>query len=66
MRIAVGSDHRGANLRAKIVSLLQDLGQEVVDVEVQEDGTVDYPDIAAAVARKVSSGRGSDGAVEGR
>ncbi len=56
MRIAVGSDHRGANLRAKIVSLLQELGQEVVNVDVQEDGTIDYPDIAAAVAQKVSSG----------
>ncbi len=56
MRIAVGSDHRGVNLRSKIVSLLQDLGQEVVDVDVDKDETVDYPDIAAAVAQKVSSG----------
>ena len=56
MRIAVGCDHRGVNLRAKIVSLLQNLGQEVVDVDVQQDGTVDYPDIAAAVAQKVSNG----------
>ncbi len=56
MRIAVGSDHRGVNLRAKIVSLLQDLGQEVIDVGTQHHEPVDYPDIAALVAEKVSSG----------
>jgi len=56
MRIGVGSDHRGVNLRAKIVELLAGLGQEVVEVGSYDDQSVDYPDIAALVARKVSTG----------
>lgn len=56
MRIAVGSDHRGVNLRSKIVQLLTRLGQEVVDIGSYDDESVDYPDIAAVVARQVSNG----------
>ena len=55
MRIAVGSDHRGVELRAKLIGFLQELGQEVVDLGTHGDQEVDYPDIAAIVARKVSS-----------
>jgi ribose 5-phosphate isomerase B len=54
MRIAVGSDHRGVDLRRKIVSLLTRLGQEAIDVGTDEQGPVDYPDVAAAVAGQVS------------
>jgi len=54
MRIAVGSDHRGVELRAKLKNFLQSLGQEVVDVGSFGSDEVDYPDIAAEVARKVS------------
>jgi ribose 5-phosphate isomerase B len=56
MRIAVGSDHRGVGLRAKVVSVLAGMGQEVLDLGTNEDGAVDYPDIGAMVARKVSEG----------
>ncbi len=55
MRIAVGSDHRGVDMRAKLVELLGRLGQEVVDVGCHSSEAVDYPDIAAQVARKVAS-----------
>ena len=54
MRIAVGSDHRGVDMRMKLVELLARLGQEVVDVGCHGEGNVDYPDIAAIVARKVA------------
>jgi ribose 5-phosphate isomerase B len=54
MRIAVGSDHRGVEMRAKLVELLRNLGQEVVDVGCHGLEPVDYPDIAAEVARKVA------------
>ncbi len=54
MRIAVGSDHRGYEVRAKLVDLLQRLGHEVVDVGTFSGEAVDYPDIAAQVAGKVS------------
>ena len=33
MRIAVGSDHRGVEMRAKLIEYLKGLGQEVVDSE---------------------------------
>jgi len=56
MRIAVGSDHRGVEMRQKIVALLNRLGQEVVDVGTRDAAPVDYPDIAAAVAGQVSRG----------
>jgi ribose 5-phosphate isomerase B len=56
MRIAVGSDHRGARMRENILALLKSLGQETVDVGVPENGEVDYPDIAVQVAEKVSRG----------
>lgn len=54
MRIAVGSDHRGFDVRAKLVELVQRLGHEVVDVGTFTGEAVDYPDIAAQVAGKVS------------
>lgn len=54
MRIAVGSDHRGVELRRKILALLASLGQEVIDVGTDDTAPVDYPDIAAAVALRVS------------
>ena len=56
MRIAVGSDHRGVVLRAKLVDFLRQLGQEVVDVGTHDTQEVDYPDIAALVATKVAAG----------
>jgi ribose 5-phosphate isomerase B len=56
MRIAVGSDHRGAAMRSKIIDLLKRLGQDVIDVGAHQQRAVDYPDIAAAVAQRVSKG----------
>jgi len=57
MRIAIGCDHRGVPLRERIVDLLRRLGQEVVALDAPDCAAaqdVDYPDIAAIVARKVS------------
>jgi ribose 5-phosphate isomerase B len=56
MRIAVGSDHRGVELRSKILRLLAKLEHEAVDLGTFDDKNVDYPDIAALVAEKVSNG----------
>jgi len=54
MRIAIGTDHRGFEIHAKVVELIKRLGHEVVDVGTFSPDAVDYPDIAAAVAWKVS------------
>ena len=56
MRIAVGSDHRGVEMRMKLIEMLGSLGQHVVDVGSYDQENVDYPDVGASVARKVSSG----------
>ncbi len=56
MRIAVGSDHRGVDMRVKLVELLHRFGQEVVDVGSHGDADVNYPDIAAVVGRMVAAG----------
>lgn len=54
MRIAIGSDHRGAELRAKLIGFLQGLGQEVIDAGTHDPVEADYPDIAWLVGRKVA------------
>ncbi|MGD0900653.1 MAG: ribose 5-phosphate isomerase B [Thermoguttaceae bacterium] len=54
MRIAIGTDHRGYPIRARLLDLLQRLGHEVEDLGTYSGEAVDYPDIAARVARKVS------------
>jgi ribose 5-phosphate isomerase B len=54
MRIAIGTDHRGFPIRSKVIELVKHLGHEVVDVGTFSPDAVDYPDIAAAVAHKVS------------
>lgn len=56
MRIAVGSDHRGCEIRSKVIDLLRRLGHEVVDAGTATTEPVDYPDIAAVVAGQVSRG----------
>ena len=56
MRVAIGADHRGFDIRVKLVELVQRLGHEVIDVGAFTPDAVDYPDIAADVARKVSRG----------
>ncbi len=56
MKVAVASDHRGYHLKEKVISLLKAKGHTVIDDGPSNDASVDYPDFAALVARKVSSG----------
>jgi ribose 5-phosphate isomerase B len=56
MKIAVGSDHRGVQMRLQLVAFLNQLGQEVIDLGSNSQDDVDYPDIAESVARKVGDG----------
>lgn len=56
MKIAVGCDHRGFALKGKLVELVTRLGHEVTDCGTFGAESCDYPDLAAVVARKVSSG----------
>ena len=56
MRVALGADHAGVHLKDAVRSLLQSRGVEVQDEGTDGDGSVDYPDYAAAVARAVAEG----------
>jgi ribose 5-phosphate isomerase B len=56
MRIAIGSDHRGFQIKGKLITLLTADGHEVEDVGTHSDQPVDYPDYAVIVARKVAAG----------
>ena len=50
LRIAVGSDHGGFELKTHIVSHLTALGHSVEDCGPHSKDAVDYPRFAAAVA----------------
>ena len=53
--IAVGADHGGFPLKERIAFKLRESGWEVVDCGTDSHESVDYPDFAHAVARKVSN-----------
>jgi len=56
MRIAVGSDHAGFELKELMRRLLDGAGHEVVDVGTDSEESTDYPCHAADAARLVASG----------
>jgi ribose 5-phosphate isomerase B len=56
MRLVIGSDHAGWPLKQAVIDHISGLGHEVVDVVSHDDKPVDFPDIARAVAKNVTSG----------
>jgi ribose 5-phosphate isomerase B len=52
--LAIGSDHSGVALKAKLRDHLRQQGLSVLDVGTDGSDPVDYPDIAAQVARLVA------------
>ena len=52
--LAIGSDHSGVALKAKLRDHLRQRGLSVMDVGTEGTDPVDYPDIAAQVARLVA------------
>ncbi len=61
--IAIGADHRGFALKEHLKRELSKRGYSVVDVGTHKPERCDYPDFAAAVAKKVSSGQAAFGIV---
>ena len=55
-RLAIASDHAGRELREDLKAYLAELGVEYIDMGVDSDKSVDYPDYGSPVAEKVSSG----------
>jgi ribose 5-phosphate isomerase B len=53
MRIAVASDHRGFQVKEQIIELLRERGHDIDDAGTSSVESVDYPDFAAIVAKKI-------------
>ena len=56
MKITVGSDHAGFELKKSLIDYLRQCGHELTDVGTDSTAPVDYPDYAEAVARGVLQG----------
>ena len=65
VRIALGSDHAGYDLKSYLATRLGDSGHDVSDLGTDSGATVDYPRFCAAVARAVVRGDAERGIVMG-
>ena len=61
MKIVVGSDHAGWALKGAVIAHIRALGHEVLDVGSNDDQPVDFPDIARALAGKITGGEAARG-----
>jgi len=65
VKVAIGADHAGVDLKGHLVAELQRLGHESVDLGTHSTESVDYPPICAAVGRAVVTGEAERGIVLG-
>jgi ribose 5-phosphate isomerase B len=64
MRVVIGSDHAGYEMKEQIVDAVKKFGHEVTDVGTHEpDKPHDYPDFAQLVARAIQAGEADRGVV---
>ncbi len=63
MRIVIGSDHAGFELKEELRKLVESLGHDVTDVGTHSTASCDYPDFAAAVGEGVAGGKAERGIV---
>lgn len=61
MRIVVGADHRGYQLKDALADAIRESGHDVFDVGTNGPESVDYPDIALAIGEAVIDGRAERG-----
>jgi len=54
MKIAVGSDHRGYDLKQQVIAIATELGNECFDFGTSDNNPVDYPDLAYLASMAVS------------
>ena len=57
MKVALGCDHNGLDMKGHLVSLLKEMGYEYQDFGCYDTGSVDYPDVALVVAQAVGDNR---------
>ncbi|OYD16249.1 ribose 5-phosphate isomerase B [candidate division WOR-3 bacterium JGI_Cruoil_03_44_89] len=56
MKVIIGADHRGVELKEKVKAILNDKKIEYEDMGVSTTKSSDYPDIAIPLAKRVSNG----------
>ncbi|MDB4349404.1 ribose 5-phosphate isomerase B [Omnitrophica bacterium] len=61
MRVAIGADHRGYELKSKLIPFLKSEGHEVIDFGTNSGESCDYPAIGYNVARSLSKGESQRG-----
>ena len=57
MRIVIGADHAGFELKQILAAYLRDRGHEVIDKGTDSTAAVDYPDFAEAVGKALIDGQ---------
>jgi ribose 5-phosphate isomerase B len=63
MRIAVGADHAGFEMKRDLAAYLAKNGHEIMDIGAFTTAPVDYPDIAEGVAQAVRNGQADRGII---
>lgn len=61
MRIVVGADHAGVDLKGHLIARLRQSGCEIIDVGTHGRESVDYPRFAVAVGRALQAGEADRG-----
>ena len=61
MRVAIGADHAGFQLKQVISEHLRSAGHAIIDVGTASDAPVDYPDYAEALAKVIVEGNADRG-----
>lgn len=61
MKIVLGADHAGYELKEAMATRLVDSGYQIVDVGTHSTDSVDYPDVAEALGRAVLDGKAERG-----
>ncbi|MBI4411617.1 MAG: ribose 5-phosphate isomerase B [Deltaproteobacteria bacterium] len=61
MKIVLASDHAGFPLKKEVIGALKEIKASFEDLGCHSENSVDYPDFASQVARKVSAGEAERG-----
>jgi ribose 5-phosphate isomerase B len=61
MKVVIGSDHAGFQLKNAMGDLLRSMGNDVLDIGAFNENPSDYPDFAEAVGRAVLDGKAERG-----
>ena len=63
MRIVLGADHAGFEMKRNLAAYLAKNGHEIIDIGAFTTAPVDYPDIAEGVAQAVRNGQADRGII---